>query len=77
MLPRSLSRDFMGVSVVDDFVVVGSVTGMPPRRVFRHTWRDSTALAIQKLHSRHPIRTYPERVFSEALNMLSLVKYLG
>jgi hypothetical protein len=26
---------------VADFVVVGSITGMPPRRVFRHPWRDS------------------------------------
>jgi hypothetical protein len=27
---------------VVDFVVVGSTTGMSPRRVFRHTWRDSS-----------------------------------
>ena len=37
---RSLFRDFIGLLVVVDFVVVGSVTGMPAHRVFRHTWRD-------------------------------------
>jgi hypothetical protein len=31
---------------VVDFVVVGSVTGMPPRRVFRHTWRHSNYTLI-------------------------------
>ncbi|KAF2818269.1 hypothetical protein CC86DRAFT_169661 [Ophiobolus disseminans] len=39
---RFLSRDSLGLLAVLDFVVVGSVTGMPPRRVFRHTWRDSS-----------------------------------
>jgi hypothetical protein len=41
---RSLIRDLVGLPAVVDFVVVGSVTGMPPRRVFRHTWRDSIRL---------------------------------
>jgi hypothetical protein len=27
---------------VVDSVIVGSVTGMPLRRVFRYTWRDNT-----------------------------------
>ncbi len=30
---RSPSRDFLGLSAVVGFVVVGSVTGMPPRRI--------------------------------------------
>jgi hypothetical protein len=42
VLSRSLFRDFIGLSVVVDFVMVGSVTCMPAHRVFRHTWRDNT-----------------------------------
>jgi hypothetical protein len=34
---------------VVDFVVLGSVTGMPPRRVFRHAWRDVTAVLYAAL----------------------------
>jgi hypothetical protein len=34
-----------------------------------------TDLSIQKLRSPCPIRGYPERVFPEALNMLSLVEF--
>jgi hypothetical protein len=36
---------------VVDFVVVGSVTGMPPRRVFRHTWRDIRAAAEKSYYA--------------------------
>jgi hypothetical protein len=39
---KSLTRDFLGLAAVVDLIRVGSMTGMPPRRVFRHTWRDST-----------------------------------
>jgi hypothetical protein len=39
--PRSLFREYLRLTVVVDFVVVGSIAGMPPRTVFRHTWRDS------------------------------------
>jgi hypothetical protein len=39
---KPLSRHSLGLSVAVDFVVVGITTGMPPHRVFRHTWRDST-----------------------------------
>jgi hypothetical protein len=39
---KSPFRDYLGFLGVVDFVVVGSIAGMPPHRVFRHTWRDST-----------------------------------
>jgi hypothetical protein len=38
----SLSRDFRRHSAMVGFVVVGSTIGMPARRFFRHTWRDSS-----------------------------------
>jgi hypothetical protein len=41
VLSRSLFRDSIDLSVVVEFVIVGSVTCMPAHRVFRHTWRDS------------------------------------
>jgi hypothetical protein len=36
------SRDSLGLSATVDFVVVVYSAGMPLRRVFRHTWRNSS-----------------------------------
>jgi hypothetical protein len=52
VLSRSLSRDSINLSVVVEFVMVGSVTCMPAHRVFRHTWRDSkTSLQMPQSQS--------------------------
>jgi hypothetical protein len=37
-----LFQDYLGSLVAVDFCCGGSITGIPPRRVFRHTWRDIT-----------------------------------
>jgi hypothetical protein len=43
----SLSRDFRRLSVMAGFVVVGSTIGMPARRFFPHTRRDSRHRAVR------------------------------
>ena len=40
-----------------DFVVVGSVTGMPAHRVFRHMWRDSSTIKLAILRRDGAINT--------------------
>lgn len=47
---RSLFRDPAGFSAVVEFVVVGSVTGIPSHMVFRHAWRDSNRAWFEILH---------------------------
>ena len=39
-----LSQDSVRLLVVVEFFVVDIMTAMPARRVFRHTWRDSSSV---------------------------------
>jgi hypothetical protein len=45
----TVSPDSLRLSAAVEFVVVGSTASMPPRRVFRHTWRDKlTSVPIRR-----------------------------